>query len=66
MTPGQEHRLRLMVRKHRAQSKRANTRLARHTISEKTFAEIKTFQEEELISMVRGMLEASSKTITQQ
>lgn len=66
MTPLQEQTLRLMVRKHRAQSKQANTRLARHTISVKTYVEIKSLQEEELIAIVRGMLEAASKTTTQQ
>lgn len=66
MTPLQEQVLRTVARKHQAQCKQANTRLARHIISEKTLKEIYARQEEELISTVRGMLEASSKTTTQQ
>lgn len=56
MTPLQEQELRALARKHRAQTKQARTRLARHIISEKTMEEIIARQDEELISLVREML----------
>lgn len=56
MTPLQEQELRALARKHRAQTKRARTRLARHIISEKTMEEIIARQDEELIALVRGMM----------
>lgn len=61
MTPLQEQALRGLARKHRAQTKQARTRLARHIISEKTMEEIIARQDEELIALVRGMM-GSQKT----
>lgn len=65
MTPLQEQALRTVARKHQAQCKQANTRLARHIISEKTLKEIYARQEQELLETVRGMLTTSS-AVTQQ
>lgn len=64
MTPLQEQALRAMARKHRAQQKQASTKLARHIISKKAMEEINARQEQELISLVRGMLASSQRACT--
>jgi hypothetical protein len=64
MTPLQEQALRALARKHRAQQKQASTKLARHVISEKAMEAINARQEQELISLVRGMLRSSQRACT--
>ena len=59
MTPLQEQALRAMLKRHRAQQREASTKLARHIISKKAVEEINTRQENEIITLVRGIITSS-------